>query len=279
VAKLLRVCQVAMVADLPQLWIDLAAAPKKQDLVTIQQAFNHVANNDLNMPGMHIPITPDIAGKMHSLGFEMTNDNDLTTGLHPFTFWYQDQSEVAAAYEMAECYQIIQQWLGSPMLSKAAEFARPSHTNFLQTLTEVMISYGNFQVALHVLLGNEHLVTHAYDLFWSNWNASQAHLLNIRTRTLGLFPALTIRWIQLCVSFWFGQQAMTNANVGAPNFVELLCHIRLQAPWEPYFPDCYLGVLPPADVMPCLAVMAPGGTPPPAPTPAGSVAPGRGNPT
>jgi hypothetical protein len=108
VATLLHVCQVVTAADLPQLWIDLAAAPKKQDLVTIQQAFNHVANTDLNMPGMRIPVTPNIAGKIRSLGFEMTDDNNLTTGLHPFTVGYQDQREVAAAYEMAEHYQIIQ---------------------------------------------------------------------------------------------------------------------------------------------------------------------------
>jgi hypothetical protein len=104
----------------------LAAVPKKQDLMTIQQAFDHVANTDLNMPGTHIPVTPDITGKIRSLGFEMTDDDNLTTGLHPFTFGYQDQSEVAAAYEMAECYQIIQQGLGAPTLSEAAEFACPT---------------------------------------------------------------------------------------------------------------------------------------------------------
>jgi hypothetical protein len=271
VAKLLRICQVATSAELPQLWIDLAAAPKKQDLVTMQQAFDHTANTDLNMPGTRIPVTPDIAGKIRSLAFEMTDDDDLTTGLHPFTFGYQDQSEVAAAYEMAERYQIIQQGLGAPTLSEAAEFARPTRTKLPRTLTEATISYGNFRVALHVLLGDDHPVTRAYDLFWSNWNASQAHLLNIRTRTPGLFPALTVRWIQLRISFWFGQQATTNANVVAPDFVQLLREIRLQAPWEPYFPDRYLGAPPPTDVTPRVTAVAPGVTPPPAP--------GGGNPS
>lgn len=99
--KLLWICQVTTSDELPQLWIDLASAPKKQDLVTIQQAFDHVANTKLNMPGMRIPITPDIAGKIRSLAFEMTDEEDLMTGLLPFTFGYQDQAEVAAAYEMA----------------------------------------------------------------------------------------------------------------------------------------------------------------------------------
>jgi hypothetical protein len=264
-AKLLRLCQVATAAELPQIWIDLAAAPKKQDLVTIQQAFDHIANNVLNMLGTRIPVTPDIAGKIRSLAFEMTDKEDLTMGIHPFTFGYQDQAEVAAAYEVAERYQIIQQGLGAPTLSKAAEFARPTCTKLLRTLMEATISYGNFRVALHVLLGPDHPVTRAYDSFWSTWNASQAHLLNIHMRTPGLFPALTVRWIQLCFTLWFGQQAQTNTAVEALDFVELLRQIRLQALWEPYLPDRYLGAPPPADVMPCPAALAPVGAPSPVP--------------
>jgi hypothetical protein len=275
VAKLLRICQVATADGLPRLWTDLASAPKKQDLVTIQQAFDHVSNAVLNMPGTRIPVTPDIAGKIRSLGFEMTDEEDLTTGLHPFTFGYQDQSEVAAAYEMAERYQIIQQGLGAPTLSEAAEFARPTRTKLPRTLTEATISYGNFRVALHVLLGGQHAVTRAYDAFWSTWNASQAHLLNIRTRTPGLFPALTVRWIQLRVSFWFGQQALTNANVAAPDFVQLLREIRLQTPWEPYFPDRYLGAPPAAEAASRSSATAPRAGPAPA-TSSGGAAGGAG---
>jgi hypothetical protein len=179
VAKLLHICQVTTAAELPQFWINLASAPKKQDLVTIQQAFDHIANNMLNMPGTCIPVMLDIAGKLRSLAFEMMDEEDLTMGIHPFTFGYQDQAEVAAAYEMAEHYQIIQQGLGAPTLVEAAEFACLTLTKLPCTLTEATISYRNFCVALHVLLGDEHPVTWAYDLYWSSWNASQAHLLNI----------------------------------------------------------------------------------------------------
>jgi hypothetical protein len=255
---LLRLCQVTTSAELPQLWIDLASAPKKQDLATIQQAFDHVANNVLNMPGTCIPVTLDIAGKIRSLAFEMTDEEDLTTGIHPFTFSYQDQAEVAApAYEVAERYQIIQQGLGAPTLSKAAKFAHPTYTKLPCTLTEATISYGNFRVTLHVLLSQEHPITRrAYDIFWSTWNASQAHLLNIRTRTPGLFLALMVHWIQLHFTLWLGQQAQTNAVVGAPDFIELLRRqIRLQALWEPYLPDHYLGAPPLADITPLPAAV------------------------
>lgn len=76
-------------AELPQLWIDLAQAPKKQDLVTIQQAFDHMVNTHLNMLGSQIPVTPDIASKICSLSFEMVDKEDLMMGIHLFTSGYQ----------------------------------------------------------------------------------------------------------------------------------------------------------------------------------------------
>lgn len=239
-AKLLRLCQVANSAALPQLWLDLARAPKKQALVTIQQAFDHMANDTLNMPGTRIPITPDIATKICSLSFEMTDEDDFTTGIQPFTFGYQDQAEIAAAYELAERYQLVQQGQGAPSLTDAAEFTATTRTKLARTLTEATICYGNFRIALHVLLGPTHVVTAAFDEFWTAWQASQPYLLNIRTRTPGLFPALTVRWVQLRASLWFAQQATQHGNWAAPNFVQLLVDIRLQTLWEPYIPDQYL---------------------------------------
>jgi len=153
VAKLLRLCQVANSGALPQVWHDIASAPKKNDLTAMQQAFNDMAHRTLGMPGMDIPITPDIGTKIRTLAFEMTNEDDLAMGIHPFTFGYMDQAEVAAAYEQVERYGMMQQGQGAPTLQEAAEFLRPSRTKLARTLTEATICFGNFRVVLHVLLG------------------------------------------------------------------------------------------------------------------------------
>jgi hypothetical protein len=97
---------------------------------------------------------------------------------------------------------------------------------------------------LHVLLGVNHPVTITFETFWTIWNASQNQLLNIKMCTPGLFPVLTICWVQLCILLWFSQQSTENANIVAPNFAQLMCNIHLQAVWEPYIPDQYLTVLP-----------------------------------
>ena len=272
VAKLLRIAQVPNSVAFPQFWLDLSAAPKKQDLVTIQQAFDDMALA-LNMAGTKIPITPDIASKIRSLGFEMSDEEDLSTGLHPFIFGYMDPAEIAVAYTAQDRYLLIQQGQGAPTLAEAAEFSKSGDTKMPRTLTECTIGFGKWRIALHVLLGPAHTVTRSFETLWHAWNAGQSFLLNVRTRTNpGLFPALAMRWVQLRTSLWFDQQASQNTNVAAPDFVELLTKIRLQEAWEPYIPQRYLAGTQPDPAPPPGAYLPPAQPQPP--PPAGPPAPG-----
>jgi hypothetical protein len=86
-------------------------------------------------------------------------------------------------------------------------------------------------------MGSTHTLTQAYDAFWRRWSTSQQHLLGVRTAQPSLFPTLAVRWVQLRISLWFAQQAMENAALEAPNFIELLNQIQLHMPWEPTFPS------------------------------------------
>jgi hypothetical protein len=72
--------------------------------------------------GTQIPITPDIAAKICSLGFKMTNDTDFGMGLHPFTFGHQGQEEATAACEQIERCHLMNQGQGAPTLAEVAAF-------------------------------------------------------------------------------------------------------------------------------------------------------------
>jgi hypothetical protein len=236
VLKLLRLCQVTNASDLPEMWQNLAAEPRRQDgIMTIQQAFNGTAQG-LGMFGVQIPITPDVVSKIRSVALEMSNPEDLTTGIHPFTFAYLDPSEIAESYAIAEQYKMLHDDRGMPTLQDAIVLATPSRVKLPRSLSEAMIYFQNFRVALHVLLGATHGLTQAYDAFWRRWSTSQQHLLSVHTQQPALFPTLAVRWVQLRISLWFSQQAMDNAALEVPNFVELLNQIHLRMPWEPTFP-------------------------------------------
>jgi hypothetical protein len=236
VAKLLRFCQVGNSAESPEMWLNLASEPRRQDgIVAIQQAFDSMAQS-LGLFGVHIPITPDVVAKIRSIALEMSNEEDLTTGIHPFTFAYLDSSEIAEAYAIAEQYKMLHDDKGTPTLQDAIVLATPSRVKLPKSPSEAHIYFQNFRVALHVLLGGTHAFTQAYDAFWRRWSTSQQYLMSVHTQQPLMFPTLAVRWVQLRVSLWFAQQSMDNAALKPPNFVELLNLIRLHAPWEPTFP-------------------------------------------
>jgi hypothetical protein len=218
------------------MWIQLANEPRRQDgIVTIQQAFDSTAQS-LGLFGVHIPITPDVVAKIRSVALEMANEEDLTTGIHPFTFAYLDTSEIAEAYAIAEQYKMLHDDQGAPTLQDAITLATPGRVKLPKSCSEAHIYFQNFRVALHVLMGGNHALTKAYDAFWRRWSTSQQYLLSVHTQQPGMFPTLAVRWVQLRISLWFAQQAMENAPLEVPNFAELLNNIRLHTPWEPTLP-------------------------------------------
>jgi hypothetical protein len=239
VQKLLRLCQVTSSTNLPDMWIQMASEPRRQDgIVALQQAFDGTAQS-LGLFGVHIPITPDLVAKIRSVALEMSNEEDLTTGIHPFTFAYMDTSEIADAYAIAEQYKMLHDDKGAPTLQDAIVLATPGRVKLPKSLSEAHIYFQNFRVALHVLMGSNHGLTKAYDVFWRRWSTSQQYLLSVVTQQPGMFPALAVRWVQLRISLWFAQQAMENAPLEVPDFAELLNQIRLHMPWEPAMPSQY----------------------------------------
>jgi hypothetical protein len=242
VLKLLRLCQVTSSTNLPDMWIEMANEPRRQDgIVAIQQSFDSTAQS-LGLAGVHIPITPDLVAKIRSVALEMSNEEDLTTGIHPFTFAYMDTSEIAEAYALAEQYKMLHDDKGAPTLKDAMVLATPGRIKLPKSLSEAHIYFQNFRVALHVLMGSHHALTKAYDAFWRRWSTSQQYLLSVFTQQPGMFPTLAVRWVQLRISLWFAQQTMENDPLEAPDFAELLNQIRLHMPWEPTLPSHFYNV-------------------------------------
>jgi hypothetical protein len=193
----------------------------------------------LGLFGVHIPITPDLVAKIHSVALEMSNEDDLMTGIHPFTFAYLDTSEIAEAYAIAEQYKMLHNDKGAPTLQDAMILATPGRVKLPKSFSEAHIYFQNFCVAIHVLLGSNHELTKAYDAFWRRWSTSQQYLLGVYTHQPGMFPTLAVRWVQLRISLWPAQQAMENAPLEVPNFAELLNLICLHTQWEPSLPPQY----------------------------------------
>jgi hypothetical protein len=70
------------------------------------------------------------------VALEMSNENDLTTGIHPFTFAYLDTSEIAEAYAIAEHYKMLHDDKGAPTLQDAIILATPGRVKMPKSFSE-----------------------------------------------------------------------------------------------------------------------------------------------
>ena len=162
--------------------------------------------------------------------------------------------ETVSAYEQIEQYNLVQQSVGAPNMQEAAVFSKSTAVCLPRMLTKATVCFRNFHILLNIVLRPNHVVTHAYETFYTTWNVSQGYLINVPTRMPTLFPALAVCWVQLHFTLWVHQQAIeVVGNVEAPHFAHFFSKIWLQVNWEPHLPPCYLT---PA-VIPCLMFSPP----------------------
>jgi hypothetical protein len=89
---LLRWNQVATGAELPRLWQQIAKAPKGQHHQVVQRAVNETIET-LQYSRMRLLTSAVTANKVVSLDWKVYDDDDLSSGLHPFSVGYVSVEE------------------------------------------------------------------------------------------------------------------------------------------------------------------------------------------
>jgi hypothetical protein len=105
VRAILRLCHSANESGLPLLYQDLAKTPKRQELGVIKAAIDDTAAH----LGVHssLVVSPNLGKQIATLNWKMSNPEDLSTGIHPFSVGYktpaerQEQLEPIALHAMA----------------------------------------------------------------------------------------------------------------------------------------------------------------------------------
>lgn len=168
-----------------------------------------------------IPITPDIVIKLQTVVFELSNFQELSTGIHPFIFGYMSQVQAIDAKGEAAQYVILQSGQGAPPLKEATALATPSKLRLPLSIMQTAITLKNFAS----LFGEDHKLTTAYKSFWNMWLSKEHSLLELSQEQSPAFPAMIVRWVQNRISLWIKQQMCTNAPVSAPKFHKLFAKI------------------------------------------------------
>lgn len=269
--NLCTLCGVATEAQLPPLWLALAAAGKSKDRIVLENHLLSVART-IGLRSAAPLATPDLTKKLVHLRFAGDNIDDLTEGLQPFVLTIQDHGAIGFSTSL-DTQQVRQQneeydLLGSDNISTSLADARTIRTTSAakipQTYDHMLVMFQAYQVVLHATLGDNHPVVQAYDSFV---RAYSDELLYYQGRLKALActnaPGRLMRFIQLRMINWFRETRSTGSLPPPPDFrTALQCMDRSETSWIPDLPLAYK--VPPV--------------PPAAPTPsyAGSVVPGTG---
>lgn len=241
-------CGVTTEADLPEVWLALAAAGKK-DRLAIEAVLLAIAAADDCIDQAAI-ITPDLAKKLSSLQFAGSNMDDLTEGIQPFALMLQDhsteESEATSAHarRSAEDYDQLMGGGATTDLSDIRSLRETSKVTIPQTYHQAKASFQAMDLLLKMLLGSYHPTYVAYHRFLRGYTNREVFYANRLTRLdLNHGPALFVRHNQLLLVNWFRQMRThrTLPPLPAPDFHAVLGMLDLSlSSWIPSLPLKYM---------------------------------------
>lgn len=264
-ATLIRYCRVASEHQLPNAYTAMANVSRHDRLKELQSAYDNEKTR-LGYVRMEFKIPPSLYAVITSVSFTMTNKDTLTSGLQPYLFGDVTSEE---SQHMSAMYNLVTAGNAAPNLSDAAILVTPNKPTFPHQLINTREMLQRMQVLFNVLFGAHHPLSNGITTFIQEFIAREATLQYYQPITPGYIlctPILITHWVMLRMDFWFRNQAMYDAPIAVPNFLELFNNIDLSLPWEPRLPASILSEF--QTPVPRGGPPAPSPVPAPTPTPA-----------
>jgi hypothetical protein len=243
IIKLMCWCQVTTEDQPPQVWRDLAQAPKGKQRQVLDRAANE-AVEALDYKNLNLQVTLAVSKRIIGLEWIMFTDDDLGSGLHPFTVGYITPEQAEDQRKRKRIMtDLIQSGEAVPSLNDAREIMDSLEVHIPFLVTQARFTHMRFLALIQALLTTNHPLVQSYKEFVEEFTACEPELDRARPRNAQNFfiaPALLVRWAQLRVSYWFRRQAGTNRAQPVPLFTELFNDIALERDWAPSFPEKYL---------------------------------------
>ena len=147
IRSILRLCQVTHEQMLPALYRELAKAPKRQELGVIQAAIDDAAT----ALGVHVTlvVTPHLGKKLATLAWKMSNPEDLSTGIHPFSVGYKTPAERQSQLDIIQLHQMVMENGTAPSLQDAQLLTSADNVSLPLTITSGQYTMLNLLMVLH----------------------------------------------------------------------------------------------------------------------------------
>ena len=152
----MRVCEVTTKANLPELWMVMANASKKEFIVAIQAlADNRAAEASLSREAPII--MPEIYKCLNSAHVGGLDLDNITVGLSPFLMHVGYGAEAKSARERATAFTLVHSGGGAPDLSQVRELTSSAPT-MVVTCIALMSTYKAYAMLLDLVLASTHRV-------------------------------------------------------------------------------------------------------------------------
>jgi hypothetical protein len=240
IRTILRLCQVGHESMLPQLYRDLAKAPKRQELGVIQASVDD-ASAALSV-NLSLVVSPSLGKKLATLAWKMSDPNDLSTGIHPFVVGYKTPAERESQLAIIALHQMVMEGGTAPTLQDAQLLISPDHVSLPLTFTAGRYTLMNSLVIQRMGLGANHPLTTELHDFVMAYESHEPMLENYVPPAPTLkahVPALIVRWVQLRISRWIDVQLLSATAVPTPILGTLFDKMFVGEHWMPTLPAAY----------------------------------------
>lgn len=196
-----RLTHTRSTADLPELFSVIAGSSKKNERVLIQEHL-HTVGLGLGIPRTLLLVTPDLAKKLTLLRFDRHNMDNLSDGIHPFLTVIPSPGLCAALVANINAYDSV---IAGARLANLTDLKESQRIALSATILQAVTVLSSFRVLLHAILGSGHTLILAHDPFVAEFLAAASEELEPLCTTPDI-PAKLLRWVQICLSWWFTEQ-------------------------------------------------------------------------
>ena len=174
---LLKFAHSTSVADLPKLWLSIAAGPRKSERrAIIQSAIDEYARSPAAATAVTLVVNKDLVESIVNFRFWSGDIDRLDEGVHPFCTVYTSTAKSSQDQSHLQTYDLLLTTDGSLCSADIHLFHHILKSNWSSDFLQLDVSLKLFRNLLHILLHPSHPCNVAYDAFLKSWSSITIHL-------------------------------------------------------------------------------------------------------
>ena len=150
---LLKFAHSTSVADLPKLWLSIAAGPRKSKRAIIQSAIDEYARSPAAATAVRLVENKDLVESIVNFRFWSGDIDHLDEGIHPFRTIYTCTAKSSQDQSHLQTYDLLTATDGSLRSADIHLFHHILKSNWPSDFLQLDVSLKLFSNLLHVLLG------------------------------------------------------------------------------------------------------------------------------